>query len=97
MRLLALLALLVANAAAAQLRTIPSDAERGEIRHVQGSIIELNGARETLAPGARIHDEQNRVIVPSALPAGALVKFRRDVNGAVREVWILAPHELEHR
>jgi hypothetical protein len=92
-RLIALLALLVASAAVAQLRTIPPDAERGEIRHVQASIVELNGARETLAPGVRIHDPQNRLIVPAALPAGALVKFRRDANGAVREVWILTPEE----
>jgi len=92
-RLLALIALLVASAAAAQLRTIPADAERGEVRHVQASIVELNGARETLAPGVRIRDPQNRLIVPAALPAGALVKFRRDANGAVREVWILTPAE----
>ena len=93
MRLLALTALFVATAAAAQLRTIPADAERGEIQHVQGSTIELNGARETLAPGARIRDPQNLLIVPAALPAGAVVKFRRDANGAVREVWILTPEE----
>jgi hypothetical protein len=92
-RRLALIALFVANAAAAQLRTIPADAERGEMRHVQGSIIELNGTRETLAAGARIRDQQNRVIVPTALPAGALVKFRRDAKGAVHEVWILTPEE----
>jgi hypothetical protein len=92
-RLFALIALLVAGAAAAQLRTIPADAERGEMRHVQGATIELNGARETLAPGARIRDQENRVIVPAALPSGAVVKFRRDANGAVQEVWILTPEE----
>jgi hypothetical protein len=93
MRLLALIALFVATAASAQLRSIPANTERGEIRHVQGSIVELNGARETLAPGVRIRDQENRLIVPAALPAGALVKFRRDANGAVRDVWLLTPEE----
>jgi hypothetical protein len=33
------------------------------------------------------------VIVPTALPTDALVKYRLDDNGQVREVWILTPEE----
>jgi hypothetical protein len=87
--------MLFASVAFAQLRTIPADAERGEIRFVQGNIVELNGQRETLAPGVQIRDAQNRVIVPSALPGSAVVKYRRDRDGAVREVWILTPEEAQ--
>jgi hypothetical protein len=85
--------LLVAGAAAAQLRTIPADAERAQIRHVQENIVELNGQRALLAPGAQIRDASNRVIVPTALPSAALVKYRLDDKGQVREVWILTPEE----
>ena len=91
------IALLYAGLAAAQLRTIPADAERAEIRHVQSHSVELNGQRAELAPGAQIRDAANRIIVPTALPAGALVKYRRDASGHVREVWILTPQEAEAR
>ena len=92
----ALVFLLIASLAvpaAAQLRTIPKDAQRAEIRHVQTNMVELNGQRALLAPGAQIRDTSNRIIVPTALPAGALVKFRLDGEGHVREVWILTPQE----
>ena len=37
------------------------------------------------------------VVVPSALPANSLVKYRRDPSGAVHEVWILTPQEAAQR
>jgi hypothetical protein len=95
MRALLLIIVFFASAAAAQLRTIPVDATRAEIRHVGENIVELNGEREQLSPGATIRDESNRIIVPSAVPAGALVKYARDGVGAVHRVWILSPQEAE--
>jgi hypothetical protein len=92
----ALVFLLIASLAApaaAQVRKIPQDAQRAQIRHVQANIIELNGYQIPLAPGAQIRDASNRIIIPSAVPAGALVKFRLDDNRQVREVWILSPTE----
>ena len=79
--------------AAAQLRTIPKDAQRGEIRHVQANVVELNGQQVELSPGAQIRDGSNRIVLPTALPAGSLVKYRLDASGKVREVWILTPEE----
>jgi len=96
MRTLALIAAFFSAAALAQLRTIPTDAERGVIHYVRQNVIELDGKHEILAPGARIRDASNRIIVPTALPESALVKYRRDRGGAVREVWILTPEET-HR
>jgi len=93
MRTALAIALLFAGAAAAQLRTIPADAERAQIRHVEENIVQLNGQRAQLAPGAQIRDGSNRVIVPTALPSDALVKYRLDASGQVREVWILTPEE----
>jgi hypothetical protein len=91
--LLVLFIALLAVPAAAQLRTIPQDAQRAEIRHVQANIVELNGRQAQLTPGAQIRDASNRIIVPTALPAGALVKYRLDGAGGVRNVWILTPQE----
>jgi len=92
----ALFVLLLASLAlpaVAQMRTIPQDARVAEIRHVQANIIELNGVQVPLAPGAQIRDTSNRIIMPVAVPAGALVKFRLNNNGQVRDVWILSREE----
>ena len=91
--LLVLVIALLAVPAAAQLRTIPQDAKRAEIRHVQAYTVELNGQPVELLAGAQIRDASNRIIVPTALPAGALVKYRLDGQGRVRDVWILTPQE----
>jgi hypothetical protein len=98
MRALALIAAaLFAATAAAQLRTIPADAKRAKMSPVQERIVQLDGRREMLAPGVQIRDAANRIIVPNALPANSLVKYRRDARGAVREVWILTPEEAARR
>jgi hypothetical protein len=97
MRALPLILALFAAAAAAQLRTIPADALRAEMRHVQENVVEVNGKRAQLAPGAQIRDASNRVIVPTALPSGSVVKYRLDKSGHVREVWILTPKEAAAR
>ncbi len=88
-----LLTAVFAVPAAAQLRTIPKDAQRAVIRPLQANVVQLDGRQARLAPGAQIRDASNRIIVPTALPARALVKFRRDAEGQVREVWILTPAE----
>jgi hypothetical protein len=93
-RLLVLLALAgFATAATAQVRTIPQDAKLGEIRHVVDMYIEIDGQQRQLAPGAQIRDDSNRVIVPTALPAGAVVKYLVDDQGMVRQVWLLTSEE----
>ena len=85
--------LLAAATAAAQMRSIPADAKRAEIRHVQDAVVELDGARARLAPGAQIRDAENRLIVPAALPAGVAVKYLVDAQGEIRRVWVLSPAE----
>jgi hypothetical protein len=82
-----------AATAAAQLRSIPQDASRGTLSHVQEMIVEIGGSRQRLAPGAQIRDGSNRVVLPAAVPAGSLVKYRLDPEGMVRQVWILTPEE----
>jgi hypothetical protein len=88
-----IIALLAATAAAAQLRSIPQDAQRARMTHVEYNVVELDGVRQSLAPGAQIRDESNRVIVPMALPPGSLVRYRLDASGQVQQVWILTPEE----
>jgi len=93
--LAAALLALVCSAAAAQLRTIPEDAKRGVMRHLETMTVELDGQPQELAPGAQIRDAENRIVLPAALPPGSEVKYERDAEGKIRRVWILTPQEAE--
>ncbi len=79
--------------AGAQTRSIPGEAKRGEIRHVQETIVAIDGVEQRLAPGAQIRDQANRLLVPAALPADSQVKYLFDAEGFVRRVWVLTPEE----
>ena len=84
---------LAAGAAQAQLRTIPADAKRATMSHVQGMTVELNGKKTEMAAGAQIRDANNMIVLPTALPSGSLIKFMPDAQGQVWRVWILSPQE----
>ena len=89
----ALLALAATGAALAQLRTIPAEAKRGKMSHVQGMTVEIDGKKTVLAAGAQIRDANNMIVLPAALPAGTLVKYLPDPQGQVWRIWILSPQE----
>jgi hypothetical protein len=101
MHLVRLIAIMAACAVSsgvwAQLRTIPKDAKVGEIRYLQDMFVAIDGVQQRLAPGAQIRDESNRIIVPSALPAKAPVRYRLNAEGTVRQVWLLSPEEAAKR
>jgi hypothetical protein len=82
-----------ATLASAQLRTVPQDAKRGTIEHVQEMNVAIDGVQKRLAPGAQIRDAANRLVLPVALPAGTPVRYLLDAEGMVRQVWILSPQE----
>jgi hypothetical protein len=79
----------------AQVRTIPEQAKGGEVGRVQDMTVSIDGVEMRLAPGVRIRDQSNRMVFPTALPAGAQVKYLLDHQGMVRQVWILTPEEAK--
>jgi hypothetical protein len=79
--------------AQAQLRSIPADAKRGTLSHVQGMTMSLDGRQAELAAGAQMRDADNRIVLPTAFPAGALVKYQVGQDGKLTRVWILTPQE----
>ena len=83
--------------ATAQMRTIPDAAKRGEMHHVQDMVVAIDGATQRLSPGAQVRDASNRIIVPSSIPGGSLVKYLVDGQGLVFRVWILTPEEAARR
>jgi hypothetical protein len=94
MRRLAFFALMaLAGLTAAQTRTIPKEALRGELRHVQAMYVELNGKPVQLSPGAQIRDVDNRLVLPTSLVEKADVRYLLDGAGLVHRVWIMTPLE----
>ena len=79
--------------AQAQLRTIPPDTKRGEIQHVYDMVVDIDGQRMQLAPGAQIRDPDNRIVLPAAIPPETIVRYKLDTLGMVSRVWILSPQE----
>jgi hypothetical protein len=97
MRLLLLIAVFFASAASAQVRNLPADAKRARMSHVAENIVELDGRRVQLSPGAQIRDPLNRIIMPASLPRASVVKYQRDGAGLVHRVWILSDEEARAR
>jgi hypothetical protein len=91
---LTVVACLVAPAAAQVQRAFPQNALRGAIVIGVAPDILLNDQRARLAPGARIRDQNNMMVVPGALTGGKyLVNYSIDTTGLVKEVWILRSEE----
>jgi hypothetical protein len=93
---LVLAAVAVASAAHAQARlfAIPAEAKAGTLRHVQGTLVELDGKQAWLSPGAQIRDVFNRLVVPTELMQKRTVRYLTDTSGMVHRVWLLTPEEI---
>jgi len=85
----------IAVAAQAQTqRAFPQNALRGSLVIGIAPDAVLNGDRVRLAPGARIRNAANLVVVPSEVIGGPyLVNYTVDTTGLVKDVWILRPDE----
>jgi hypothetical protein len=89
-------ALVLAGAVAAQtavFRTLPENAKRGYLSHVRENVVELDGRRVRLAPGAQIRGANNLIVLPAALPRNSLVKYQLNGSGELARVWILTAEE----
>ena len=86
-------AFLLPAAAIAQVRQIPDFAKRGNIVHIQETVVEIDGEPLRLSAGAQIRSRDNLFIVPMSLPPGALVKYTLDSSGQIHRVWVLTAEE----
>jgi hypothetical protein len=91
--LAAVLILCLAGLAQAQLRALPAQAKLGRINHLQEMVVLIDGKQAALARGAQVRDAHNRILVPTAIPPGSLVKYTVNTQGEVSAVWILNPYE----
>jgi len=95
--ILALAAAVVTASHAQVFRQLPTDGKLGELTGQQQPfpLLQIDGAVVRLAPGGRIYDINNRIIMHGTLPASATVLFVLDMNGDVSRAYILRSDELE--
>jgi len=85
---------LAAPAAAQMQRNFPATALRGELLVVQAPEALVNGQPARLAPGVRIRDANNLLVMSGSLTQQRwAVNYTRDTLGLVLDVWLLTPSE----
>ena len=74
---------------------IPAHAVRGVLEVTAPPEVLLDGQPARLAPGARIRDRNNLMVVSGALIGQKhTVRYTRDPLGLLLEVWVLTPAEV---
>jgi hypothetical protein len=74
-------------------RILPQDAKVGEIRGHAYPEVRIGDTVYRLAPGARIYDAFNRIILPGQLPQAGRVLYQLDPYGNLFRLWLLTPEE----
>ena len=74
-------------------RFLPQNAQVGQIDGHNYPEVKIGGEIYRLAPGARIYDTSNRIIVPTSLPQSAKVLYQLDPGGLLIQVWLPTPEE----
>lgn len=75
------------------------------VKTMRGSVVfgappevTLNGKPARLAPGARIRDENNLVVLPATLAGRkAVVNYTVELEGMLLDVWLLTPAEAARK
>ena len=92
-------ALAFAQASPAQLqRFLPNQGQLGELSGQQQQpypLLQIDKKILRLAPGGRIYDLHNRIIVHGSLPDSASVLFIPDMHGDISRLYLLLPAEVE--
>lgn len=74
-------------------RALPYSAKRGELTSAQYPFVTIGGKRYQLAPGAKVYDKENRIIMPTLYPARAPIAYQEDLNGDIIKIWLLTVEE----
>ena len=74
-------------------RILPPDAVADELKDSKYPYVLIGGRQFHLAPGSKIFDQNNRIILPNYLPRSATVLYQLDGNGDLIKMWLLTPAE----
>ncbi len=70
-------------------RAIPATVQAATLRVEQPPLITLNGQADRLSPGARIYSPSRQLVLSASLLGQAVpVRYVRDLQGLVHEVWL---------
>jgi len=72
---------------------LPADARYGELKAFAYPRAQIGKNTLHLAPGAKIFNTQNLIIMPAAMPVPAKVLYKLDMQGQVAQLWLLTPQE----
>lgn len=75
------------------MRTLPADSKVGEMAPPWQGRVQINGQMLTLSPAAQIRNENNLLVLPTAIQQSVLVRYTLDQMGTVSRVWILTAAE----
>ncbi|MBI5750549.1 MAG: hypothetical protein HZA59_00190 [Hydrogenophilales bacterium] len=75
-------------------RNFPPNVKPAELRGVEYPYVRIDDRTFRLAPGGRIYDTFNRIVLPNAAPKSGKVLFKLDPQGLVIKLWILTPEEI---
>ena len=89
------LALLTLSQAALAERQLPKDAHFGEMTRFEYPRVTIGNRTFHMAPGGKIYNQQNFVIMPAAMPPRAKVLFELDTAGHLSGLWLLTAPEAE--
>jgi hypothetical protein len=79
-------------------RKFPATALRGEVVFADNTQITLNGTTAQLAPGARVFDADNRLLLLGDVGGRkAVVHYTTDLYGQPLTIWVLTPTERAKR
>lgn len=93
------MALPFSPAQAQEIRNFPPAAMRGRLLVTAPPQVQLNGKDDLLAPGVRIRNAQNMLVMSAAVAGQELrVNYTREAaTGMLQEVWILTEAEAALR
>ena len=74
-------------------RQLPNDATLAKAATFAYPNLTANGKTLRISVGSRIYDQNNRIIMPVAVPAKINVLFKTDLNGEVSRIWIITDQE----
>jgi hypothetical protein len=88
------MALLAATFASAEPRTFPKDVKAGKLVVFDYPTLKIGDAQFRAAPGLRVFDEGNRLLLPTQVPPSGKINYEIEAStGMVKTIWFLSPEE----
>lgn len=71
-------------------RGVPEGTRAATMSPPQGRNVLMDGQLMRLAPGSKILDSKNRIVLPGRIPQSVAVRYSTDYLGNVSTIWLLS-------